>query len=133
MEVFLCVSGTGQEKVRTLSAYGPFGPTTVEYRKDGTRSRRWPVKFGAAVAVTLGAVGLPTDPLFRPTVVGTYVRIADVEYKLLEDIAARLGPARIVRGAVTIFIELSTCSYCAGVIEQFRLRYPNPVSRTTEA
>jgi hypothetical protein len=72
-----------------------------------------------------GAVGMPTDPVFRPTVAGTYVRDADAEYKLLEDIAARLGPASNVRGTVTIFTELSPCKSCAGVIEQFRQRYPN--------
>jgi hypothetical protein len=50
----------------------------------------------------------------------------DAEYKALSELARRLSLAKAERsvGAVYLFTELTPCSSCVGVIEQFREAFP---------
>jgi hypothetical protein len=53
-------------------------------------------------------------------------RSVDAEYKILDDIAARLGGNRSATGSVTIVIDnVRVCGSCQSVISQFQMRYPN--------
>ncbi|MET1256371.1 deaminase domain-containing protein [Aliikangiella maris] len=54
-----------------------------------------------------------------------YLRHADTEFKLLEDIAARLGNNTQASGRVNLFTERLACQSCGDVILDFRSRYPN--------
>jgi hypothetical protein len=55
-----------------------------------------------------------------------YLRHADTEFKLLDDIASRLGPSNPqARGTVNLFTERLTCQSCGDVVLDFRNRYPN--------
>jgi putative deaminase of polymorphic toxin system len=78
-----------------------------------------------------GGVGMASSPVFTPTIAsGTaggpaYLRNADAEYKLLEDLASRLGgPSASLTGRVTIFSERMACDSCMSVIQQFQERFP---------
>ncbi|MEZ6056954.1 MAG: deaminase domain-containing protein [Planctomycetaceae bacterium] len=74
-----------------------------------------------------GTVGFPASPLFSPSVVGTYLRDVDAEYKLLEEVAARLKQAGCFQKAVVrLCIESEPCDSCADVIRQFRVEFPEP-------
>ena len=57
--------------------------------------------------------------------VAGYLRHADTEFKLLEDIASRLGSNTQTTGKVNLFTERLTCQSCGDVILDFRNRYPN--------
>ncbi len=73
-----------------------------------------------------GAVGVPANPVFTPTNAGGFSRSLDSEYKILEDLASRLGPpSQTPRGTVNLYTERPPCASCASVIDQFRARYPN--------
>jgi hypothetical protein len=51
-------------------------------------------------------------------------RYFDTEYKILEDIAARL-PDSAAAGTVRLYTYLEPCPSCRGVMRQFLARYPN--------
>ncbi|MEL7629983.1 DUF637 domain-containing protein [Pectobacterium aroidearum] len=53
------------------------------------------------------------------------VRNIDSEYKILDNLADRLGNNTSAKGTVTIFTEKPACESCLGVIKQFQDRYPN--------
>lgn len=69
-----------------------------------------------------GTVNPPTQPVFAAFDFD-WDRSLDAEYKILEEIAARLGPARPLSGVVHIYSELPICASCGSVIEQFQDRY----------
>lgn len=50
-------------------------------------------------------------------------RNVDSEYKILNDIANRLGDNPNVEGTVRLFTELAPCPSCMNVIKQFMERY----------
>ncbi|UVO08517.1 hypothetical protein LW347_00440 [Pectobacterium polonicum] len=52
-------------------------------------------------------------------------RNTDSEYKILDNLADRLGSNISAKGSVTIFTERAACESCLGVIEQFQKKYPN--------
>ncbi|ASA57867.1 deaminase domain-containing protein [Vibrio gazogenes] len=54
-----------------------------------------------------------------------YLRHADTEFKLLEDIASRLGSDKAAIGKINLFTERQACQSCGDVILDFRNRYPN--------
>ena len=50
----------------------------------------------------------------------------DAEYRILDNIADRLGNNPSATGRVTIFVEIEPCKSCANVaLPEFRRRYPN--------
>ncbi|WP_228011700.1 deaminase domain-containing protein [Serratia marcescens] len=51
-------------------------------------------------------------------------RNADSEYKILDNLADKLGKNVAAKGSVTIFTERPACGSCLGVIEQFQNKYP---------
>ena len=59
----------------------------------------------------------------RPT--NSYPRNTDAEYKLLSNIADKLGDNTNIKGEITIFSEKSVCASCSGVAQQFKSKYPN--------
>ena len=59
----------------------------------------------------------------RPT--NSYPRNTDAEYKLLSNIADKLGDYTSIKGEITIFSEKSVCTSCSGVAQQFKSKYPN--------
>jgi hypothetical protein len=71
-----------------------------------------------------GTVGLPSNPVFSPSVVGSYLRDVDAEYKLLEAVAARL--TKCSKAVVRLCIEREPCDSCEDVIRQFRVEFPEP-------
>ncbi|GKW08899.1 DUF637 domain-containing protein [Pectobacterium carotovorum] len=52
------------------------------------------------------------------------LRNTDSEYKILDNLADRLGSNTLAKGNVTIFTEQPACESCLGVIEQFQKKYP---------
>ena len=60
--------------------------------------------------------GTPTKP---------YPRNNDAEYKLLSNIADKLGNNTSAKGEITIFSEKPVCTSCSTVAQQFKERYPN--------
>ncbi|MCY9139473.1 deaminase domain-containing protein [Peribacillus frigoritolerans] len=54
-----------------------------------------------------------------------YMRDSDTEYKILNDIAFRLGDNTHVSGDIKLFTELDTCASCNRVIAEFSAKYPN--------
>ncbi len=53
-------------------------------------------------------------------------RNIDAEYRILDNIADRLGNNPNAAGRVTIFVEIKPCNSCANVaLTEFRRRYPN--------
>ena len=66
-----------------------------------------------------GTVGAPTNPQFTPAPTFEY----DVEYKLLEDVAAQIRPQS--SGRVVIVINKNyVCASCTSVVQQFKAAYP---------
>ena len=53
-----------------------------------------------------------------------WVRIVDTEYKILEDMAARL-PDTSVKGRVKLYTDLPPCASCWNVMKQFMAEYTN--------
>lgn len=53
-----------------------------------------------------------------------WVRIVDTEYKILEDMAARL-PDPSVKGRVKLYTDLPPCASCWNVMKQFMAEYTN--------
>ncbi|WP_395303181.1 deaminase domain-containing protein [Pectobacterium polonicum] len=52
-------------------------------------------------------------------------RNSDSEYKILDNLADKLGKNTDAKGAVTIFTERAACESCLGVVDQFQKKYPN--------
>ena len=52
-------------------------------------------------------------------------RNTDSEYKILSNLADKLGSNYQAQGNVTIFTEKAACSSCKGVVDQFMKLYPN--------
>jgi len=55
----------------------------------------------------------------------SYVRKWDSEFKILNEIAYRLGDKTNVSGEIDLFTERLACASCSDVIMEFRKRYPN--------
>lgn len=51
-------------------------------------------------------------------------RNIDSEYKILANLADRLGKKYSAKGSVTIFTEKAASDSCLGVVKQFESRYP---------
>lgn len=51
-------------------------------------------------------------------------RNTDSEYKILDNLADKLGNNVSAEGRVTIFTERAACDSCLGVVEQFQKKYP---------
>ncbi|MBH2918811.1 DUF637 domain-containing protein [Serratia marcescens] len=51
-------------------------------------------------------------------------RNLDSEYKILDNLADKLGANITAKGKVTIFTERVACDSCLGVVEQFQKKYP---------
>lgn len=49
----------------------------------------------------------------------------DTEYKIMEDIAARLGTNTAVQGSILLYTDLEPCVSCRGVMRQFLALYTN--------
>ncbi|RUS67271.1 tRNA nuclease CdiA [Saezia sanguinis] len=56
---------------------------------------------------------------------GAYFRDVDTEFKILENLAQKLGPNTNATGTVNLISEKVVCPSCTTVIMQFRERYPN--------
>ncbi len=54
-----------------------------------------------------------------------YTRQWDTEFKILNDVALRLGNNRNATGSINLFTERLTCTSCTDVIFDFKDRYPN--------
>ncbi|WP_425289353.1 deaminase domain-containing protein [Shewanella algae] len=54
-----------------------------------------------------------------------YTRQWDTEFKILNDVALRLGNNRNATGSINLFTERLTCTSCTDVIFDFKARYPN--------
>ncbi|MFK9118182.1 deaminase domain-containing protein [Peribacillus castrilensis] len=72
----------------------------------------------------------PENPMFKATeAVGkegeSYLRNTDTEYKILNDIASRLGENTQATGKIKLFTELDTCDSCSKVIAEFPAKYKN--------
>ncbi|MCY9276058.1 hypothetical protein MOF38_14730 [Bacillus haynesii] len=72
----------------------------------------------------------PENPMFKATkAVGkdgeSYLRDTDTEYKILNDIASRLGENTQATGKIKLFTELDTCDSCSKVIAEFAAKYRN--------
>ncbi|MEO2225498.1 deaminase domain-containing protein [Priestia megaterium] len=72
----------------------------------------------------------PENPMFKATeAVGkegeSYLRNTDTEYKILNDIASRLGENTQATGKIKLFTELDTCDSCSKVIAEFATKYKN--------
>ncbi|WP_242614902.1 deaminase domain-containing protein, partial [Priestia megaterium] len=72
----------------------------------------------------------PENPMFKATeAVGkegeSYLRNTDTEYKILNDIASRLGENTQATGKIKLFTELDTCDSCSKVIAEFAAKYKN--------
>ena len=55
----------------------------------------------------------------------SYLRNTDTEYKILNDIASRLGENTQATGKIKLFTELDTCDSCSKVIAEFTTKYKN--------
>ncbi|MEH2922306.1 DUF637 domain-containing protein [Samsonia erythrinae] len=51
-------------------------------------------------------------------------RNTDSEYKILDNLADKLGGNVTAQGKVTIFTERAACESCLGVVDQFQKKYP---------
>lgn len=59
--------------------------------------------------------------------VNGYSRIWDSEYKILNDIADRLGENVNAAGTIKLFTDRIPCPSCSRVINKFMDKYPNVV------
>ncbi|MBC6309289.1 hypothetical protein HCJ66_06945 [Listeria sp. FSL L7-1582] len=72
----------------------------------------------------------PSKPMFEATeAVGkdglAYMRDSDTEYKILNDIASKLGDNIDASGKIKLFTELDTCSSCNRIIAEFSAKFKN--------
>jgi filamentous hemagglutinin len=75
-----------------------------------------------------GFVGMGKENFKYETILtddGRHVaRNIDSEYKILDNLADRLGKNYSAKGSVTIFTEKAACDSCLDVVKQFESRYP---------
>ncbi|MFJ5566775.1 deaminase domain-containing protein, partial [Lysinibacillus xylanilyticus] len=55
----------------------------------------------------------------------SFLRDVDTEYKILNDLAERIGTNYEAKGKVKLFTEKVVCDSCDQVIQQFNKKYPN--------
>ncbi|WP_342417985.1 deaminase domain-containing protein [Paenibacillus sp. FSL R10-2782] len=72
----------------------------------------------------------PGEPIFKATEApdkagNTYLRDGDTEYKILNDLAKRIGDNPNATGKIKLFTEKDTCGSCNKIIQQFDEKYPN--------
>ncbi len=72
----------------------------------------------------------PNNPTFKASKAADkngieYPRDSDTEYKILNDIANRLGNNTEAKGKIKLFTELDTCYSCSRVIAEFAQKYKN--------
>ncbi|KAF6563631.1 hypothetical protein G9G63_12905 [Paenibacillus sp. EKM202P] len=72
----------------------------------------------------------PDNPKFKATEApdaegNIYMRDGDTEYKILNDVADRLGDNHNASGNIKLFTEKDTCGSCNEIIQQFDKEYPN--------
>jgi hypothetical protein len=76
----------------------------------------------------------PDNPVFDALKVGSgnaiesadaYLRIWDSEYKIVNDIALRLGDSTSVSGTIKLFTDRLPCPSCSRVINKFMEKYKN--------
>ncbi|MEF7497272.1 deaminase domain-containing protein [Lysinibacillus sphaericus] len=71
----------------------------------------------------VGTVGVPDKRIFDTITTGNNPRTLDSEVKILEDLSSSLS--KDASGKIYLFSELPFCISCAGVIKQFKQRFPN--------
>ncbi|WP_239069421.1 deaminase domain-containing protein [Lysinibacillus sphaericus] len=54
-----------------------------------------------------------------------FLRDVDTEYKILNDLADKIGTNYEVKGSIKLFTEKETCDSCNLIIKQFNEKYPN--------
>lgn len=142
------------EFIRTLSEFaGPIGPLgTIRHRDNATDN--WYKTFdkesidvmldllikprgidiiadARSAADAVADISLkPTNPVFQATEELTangvpLLRDVDTEYKILNDIAAKLGNNTNITGKIRLFTELEPCPSCDNVILEFLKKYKN--------
>lgn len=57
--------------------------------------------------------------------IGAWDRSCDTEFKILNDIARKLGDNVSASGKIKLYTDLDCCPSCRSVIQQFRKKYPN--------
>ncbi|UED72028.1 hypothetical protein HP435_21440 [Brevibacillus sp. HD3.3A] len=72
---------------------------------------------------------LPDDPVFNDTKApdnkgSVFERLEDSEYKIMNDLAQKIGYNPNATGKVKIFTERDTCASCNNIIGKFKERYP---------
>ncbi|MFF2089256.1 deaminase domain-containing protein [Paenibacillus sp. NPDC058174] len=72
----------------------------------------------------------PENPTFKATEApdnggNTYLRDGDTEYKILNDLAEKIGDNTNASGSIKLFTEKDTCGSCNKIIQQFSQKYPN--------
>ncbi|MGQ3479453.1 deaminase domain-containing protein [Paenibacillus sp. TY11] len=72
----------------------------------------------------------PDNPKFKATEApdaegNIYMRDGDTEYKILNDVADKLGDNHNASGNIKLFTEKDTCGSCNEIIQQFDKEYPN--------
>ena len=117
----------------TLSSDNKRGGTmaTADIQIDGVQSQMSAHSRINDPSKVKGAEGLVGEKnIFEtstiPTAAGREVdRIIDAETKILSNIAEQLGNNTAASGTVNLFVELTPCPSCTGVIDQFKAKYPN--------
>lgn len=71
----------------------------------------------------------PENPVFNATKApdnkgDVFVRDTDTEYKILNDLAGKIGDNPNATGKVKLFTEKDTCGSCNNIITQFKEKYP---------
>ncbi len=83
----------------------------------------------ATIAERLPDISIkPKNPIFKtfdvPNKAGQLIDASnDLEYKILSEIATRLGNNTNAKGTIRLFTERSPCDSCLNVIEQFHNKY----------
>ncbi len=72
----------------------------------------------------------PNKPTFEATKAydnggNNYLRDGDTEYKILNDLAERVGDNYKAKGKIKLFTEKDTCDSCNLIIQQFNDKYPD--------
>ncbi|WP_339224916.1 deaminase domain-containing protein [Paenibacillus sp. FSL H8-0332] len=72
----------------------------------------------------------PSDPIYKATEApdnagNIYLRDGDTEYKILNDVASKLGDNKDAAGTIRLFTEKDTCGSCNNIIQQFQKDFPN--------
>ncbi|WP_446936032.1 deaminase domain-containing protein [Lysinibacillus fusiformis] len=72
----------------------------------------------------------PNEPIFEASPAPgkdgkPYMRDSDTEYKILNEIALKLGDDVNATGKIKLFTELDTCDSCSKVIAEFANKYKN--------